>query len=648
MLMHRFNLLMMLFFVSHSIYAQDIPINSLLYPKLDFEFVLSPNGDYMASIKKYPNGYTILITDIKKAEVRQQIPFGNDRVHNINWISNTRITYERLGILFAINIDGTENQQLMSIWKDDKPRSIHSYEFLGNLQSTKFINTLENDFDHILVETRGIKNYPIIHKLDIFTGEKVEIENGDDEEINEWLVDRTGRVRFGVQNDDEKVRFYSKNTGGGWESKNELGLDTDGKLFINQKISFLDFGYDENIIYMASSINNPRWQIIEYDIAKKTIIDTVAQDDIYDIGNPIHSDTKLLFLDSEKKLIGIRYERSKPFVKWFHEKFRAYQDTLNKQYPDHFVDIIDWNKDASVFLVHLYSDTDPGHIMIYYSATKKHVFYASFANDLIDYKLSKTKIIKYTTRDNCEIEGYLNLPVNKSNEKCPFVIIPHGGPYVRDYWSYDPVVQFFANQGYGVLRMNFRGSIGYGIDHLLKGVKNISSIMIDDIADGVKWAVDNKYADSSNIFLYGHSYGGYAAIQSIIMYPQIYKAAVCVAAPTDILELMDYYDDIDNEFNYEYLKTTVGDPSHEKDYLKSISPMYNIKKIQRPIFLFHGENDKTVPVAQTKDFVEEAKDLGINVDYKIIKDEDHSISENRNIEYILKKSIQFFSEKKNK
>ena len=202
-------------------------------------------------------------------------------------------------------------------------------------------------------------------------------------------------------------------------------------------------------IYLASRMNNPRWQILKYDLSKKMIIDTVISDNTYDIGDPINNDTKLLFIDSKKELIGVRYERSKPFTVWLDPKFKTYQDTLLKYYPGYFIDIFDWNKDGSVVLVYIFSDTDPGNIMIYNSANKKQVFYTSFANDLLNYKLSKTKIIAVKGRDEYDLEGYLNLPVKDTIGKCPLIVMPHGGPYARDYWRYDPVIQFFANQGYG-------------------------------------------------------------------------------------------------------------------------------------------------------------------------------------------------------
>jgi dipeptidyl aminopeptidase/acylaminoacyl peptidase len=638
-----------LFFLSLSLIAsnlsaQEIPVNDLLYSATDFEFTLAPSGKYMASIKKYPKNYSIIITDLKSNAVKFNIPLGKDKISNLNWISENRVSYEQLGVLFAINIDGTENQQLMSIFKNEKRGYYNSYYgYLSNLQSIRMVNVLKDDFEHILVETRGMDGYPIIYKLNIFTGEKEEIENAKKYRINYWLVDRNGLIRFGIQNEDGKTKFFTKNDQGKWESKNELNLDLDGNSFINQKLNFLDFDYDKNIIYIASSVDSPRWRIMAYDVQKKAYVNTVLEDEKYDIGNPMDDDTSLLFLDSETKLVGIRYQRDKPYTKWFSQKFQDYQSALKSLFPEYDVNIFDWNKDGSVVLVRLYSDTNPGQILIYDSQSKQAKIFCAYAKELLDYKVSSSQLIKYKSRDGYEIEGYLNLP-QKEGKNFPFIIMPHGGPWARDYWYYNPVVQFFTNQGYGVLRMNFRGSTGYGIDHLLSGVKQISGLMIDDIADGAKWVIDQNYADSGKIFLYGHSYGGYAAMESIIRYPELYRAAVSIGGPTDIIELMDYYDDNKNKFSYEFWKTTVGDPKNEKKYLKSISPVNNIGKINRPIFLFHGEKDESVPVAQTEDFIKEAKSLGKTFEYKIIKDEDHSISENRNMEFVLRKSLQFFKE----
>jgi dipeptidyl aminopeptidase/acylaminoacyl peptidase len=634
-------LLVSFFFIASSLFAQEIPINELFYPVNDFGLTLSPSGNYMASVKKFTDGYAIMVTDVKAGAIKSKIPMGEYRVYNLNWITENRLSYEQIGVLFAINIDGTETQQLMSVLKKEKKSYSSLNDYYNNLQFAKMINVLDDDFEHILIETRGVDDYPVIYKLNIYTGEKEEIENGKQYHINGWLVDRNGNVRFGIREDDGEIRFFTKNSAGKWESKNELKLDMDGNSFIDQKINFLDFDYDQNVIYIASCVDNSRWRILTYDVQKKSYVDVVLEDSKYDIGNPFDDNTELLFQDSEEKLIGIRYEREKPYTKWFSEKFQEHQKDLEVLFPEYYADIFDWNDDGSIVLARLYSDAHPGRLIAYDTQDRKIKTFCIYARELLDYNMSSSQLIKYPARDGYEIEGYLNLP-SEGGTQFPLIVIPHGGPWARDYWRYDPVVQFFANQGYGVLRMNFRGSSGYGADHLLSGVRQISDLMIDDIADGVKWAIDQEYADSNRICIYGHSYGGYAALQSLVRYPDVYCAAVAIGAPTDIKTLLKYLKKNDQKFAYEFWKTTIVDSEDENAYLKSISPIYNIENITHPVFLFHGEKDEVVPVAQTESFVKKAKKIGKTFEYKIIQDEDHSISANRNMEFVLRKALQFF------
>ena len=244
-------LIISFWFFTANLVAEDIPINDLLYSVTDFGFTLAPSGKHMASIKKRPQGYILLITDIHGTSIKSRIPLGNSPVTNLSWISEFRITYEQTGTLNAINIDGTEKQQLMSILKNkDVKRYYYVQNLLKNLQTSKMINVLEEDFEHVLIETRGINNYPIIYKLNIFTGDKEEIENGKKYKINNWLIDKSGRIRFGIQYDDDKIKFLTKTDKGKWKSNNDLNLDIEGNSFINQKLNFMDFDYNENIIYL--------------------------------------------------------------------------------------------------------------------------------------------------------------------------------------------------------------------------------------------------------------------------------------------------------------------------------------------------------------------------------------------------------------
>ena len=311
--------------------------------------------------------------------------------------------------------------------------------------------------------------------------------------------------------------------------------------------------------------------------------------DTYDVGGAEMDHTVLHFLDSEEKLIGISLAEDKIRTIWFDERFQKYQDDLDKYRPNHTNRILDWSDDGKIILVKSYSDTDPGRYSIFNPEQMKMFTVAENNVELRESKLSPTQIIRFQARDGYELQGYLNLPTYRGDTPSRLVVMPHGGPFARDHWRFDPWVQFFATRGYGVLRVNFRGSTGFGRNHLLAGIRKLDSTMVDDIADGALWAVEHGHADAGEVYIFGHSYGGYAALMSAIRHPDIYQAAVAWSAPTDLVEQLKSHKKNKEYFAYEYWRTVVGDPRKERQTLARISPVNNIKSIGIPVLLFHGQ-----------------------------------------------------------
>jgi predicted dienelactone hydrolase len=122
------------------------------------------------------------------------------------------------------------------------------------------------------------------------------------------------------------------------------------------------------------------------------------------------------------------------------------------------------------------------------------------------------KPVTYQSRDGLTIHGYLTLPLGVAAKNLPVVVNPHGGPWARDQWGFNPEVQFLANRGYAVLQVNFRGSTGYGRKFFESSFKQWGRAMQDDVSDGVKWLIAQGIADSSRVAIYGGSYGGYATL----------------------------------------------------------------------------------------------------------------------------------------
>src|SRR5690606_23918596 len=131
---------------------------------------------------------------------------------------------------------------------------------------------------------------------------------------------------------------------------------------------------------------------------------------------------------------------------------------------------------------------------------------------LKDRMLAEMKPVTYNARDGRQIHGYLTMPRERSGKLPPVIVYPHSGPSRRDRWGFDPEVQFFANRGYAVFQVNYRGSTGYGKEFWSAGSKEWGGKVQDDITDGVRWLIREGQIDSTRIGIYGAGFGGYSAL----------------------------------------------------------------------------------------------------------------------------------------
>ena len=166
-------------------------------------------------------------------------------------------------------------------------------------------------------------------------------------------------------------------------------------------------------------------------------------------------------------------------------------------------DVIDSNVDNSRLLIYQWSDNNAGNIGVYDTKDNTYAVMFHFNKELNEYELSKTKSIIAKARDDYKLPCYVNLPLNY-NSKTPraLVVIPHGGPWSRDYWRLDDFSQYFASRGYIALRVNFRGSTGFGKKHVLSGVNSIDEVMINDIADAVTFVSDKYNINKDDVFYF--------------------------------------------------------------------------------------------------------------------------------------------------
>jgi len=303
-------------------------------------------------------------------------------------------------------------------------------------------------------------------------------------------------------------------------------------------------------------------------------------------------------------VVGAVFERNGPRVVWFTEEYRKLQKVLDSKFPGLVVRIVSMNDAQTRFLVSTYSDRQPP-IYSWVDLEKNTAgLFKSSAPWIDPQRMQPVNIIKFKTRDGRQLDAYLTLPVGASKKNPPpLVVLPHGGPWGRDGWSFDGEAQFLASRGYAVLKPNYRGSNGYNW-MFPDGDKYDFRKMHDDVTDATKTMVASGLIDSKRIAIMGGSFGGYLAIAGVVNEPTLYRCAVTIAGVFDWeQQLKDKkFDQYDSPV-YGYLKLRLGDPKKFPEKFDAISPGRHVDKIQVPVFVSAGKEDNTVEIEQSRSLI---------------------------------------------
>jgi dipeptidyl aminopeptidase/acylaminoacyl peptidase len=278
-------------------------------------------------------------------------------------------------------------------------------------------------------------------------------------------------------------------------------------------------------------------------------------------------------------------------------------------------------------------DREPGLTYFYDHETRESRLLFRPHPQLDPAHMAPMTAVSLTARDGLPLHGFLTLPVGVDPKGLPLVLAVHGGPWANDVWGFDREVQFFANRGYAVLQINFRGSSGYGKRHVLGGVRELAGKMHDDLIDACDWAVKQGYADPSRIGIYGGSYGGYSALVGVTFTPDYFAAAVDYVGISSLENFMRTLP----EFLRPYMKNNwyayVGDPEDPDDLADMLarSPITKVDQIRTPLLVVQGANDVRVVQAEADNIVAALRERGVPVEYIVAEDEGHGFSNPENV-----------------
>lgn len=324
------------------------------------------------------------------------------------------------------------------------------------------------------------------------------------------------------------------------------------------------------------------------------------------------------------ELLGACYLGERQVIHALDDHFAAVLKQL-ESLSDGDIGEISSDESGTRWVVSFTHDREPGVTWLYDHATgESRELFRPFGH-LDPEELAPMTAVTVTARDGLTLPSYLTLPVGEEPRDLPMVLLVHGGPWYRDSWGYQPLVQMLANRGYAVLQVNFRGSTGYGKAHTQKAVGEFAAAMHDDLLDAVDWAVTQGYADRDRVAIMGGSYGGYATLVGAAFTPEVFAAAVDYVGISDLENFMRTQpafigSGIVNSW-YRY----VGDPDVEEQAadMRARSPISRVEDITQPLMIAQGANDSRVVQAESDTIVAALRERGIDVDYLVFDDEGH-------------------------
>jgi dipeptidyl aminopeptidase/acylaminoacyl peptidase len=356
-----------------------------------------------------------------------------------------------------------------------------------------------------------------------------------------------------------------------------------------------------------------------FDARTGQIGDRLHQDPKYDV-----DDARLHRHPADGRLLGVHYVRKSPQSVWFDPTYTAIQAAMQAGFPQDAVNILAGDRTDKIFLLRVASDVRPP---VYYVFDREKNTAAPLAETrpwIDPQRMRPMRQIAYPTRDGFQVEAYLTLPEGASVEKpAPMVVLPHGGPHVRDSWAWDPEVQFLASRGYAVFQPNYRGSTGYAWRFPEKDQWAFRK-MHDDVTDGVKTLLKTGLIDRDRVAIMGTSFGGYLALCGAAFEKSVYRCAVTVAGVFDWQRVIQEAERSRNRRVVSgTLRRYLGDPMTSEETFNAMSPLRHVRQISIPVYVAHGTEDAVASVAQSRQLLAELKKHGVPHEKQIEREEGH-------------------------
>ncbi len=517
-------------------------------------------------------------------------------------------------LLYAKDFGGDENFHVVAV--DAASGKVTDLTPFDNVRAG-VVDPLPDDAEHILVaHNQRDKRAFDVYRINVKSGVQTLVATNPGNIIS-WQTDHDGRVRLGVASDGVNNTVLYRATES--EPFKPL-LSTDFRTSVSPQF----FDAQNRRFYAISNRGRDKAALVLIDPARPD-----AEEVVY--GHPQVDLDGASWSRARRTLATAEYNVDKPGREVFDPVMRRMFERLAARLPGYTVILQSATLAEDKFVVAAFNDRTRGARHLYDAKADTLTLLGEISPWLKPEQMAAMQPISYAARDGLTIPGYLTLPVGRPAKNLPCVINPHGGPWARDGWGFNPEVQFLANRGYCVLQMNFRGSTGYGRAFWEASFKQWGLAMQDDITDGVQWLIRQGIADPKRIAIYGASYGGYATLSGVTKTPDLYAAAVNYVGVSNLFTFMNTIPPYWEPFRQQMYQM-VGNPEDpaDKARMTATSPALNADRIKTPLLVAQGARDPRVNKAESDQIVEALRKRGVDVEYIVKDNEGHGFANEEN------------------
>jgi dipeptidyl aminopeptidase/acylaminoacyl peptidase len=594
---------------------------------------LSPSGRRIAVLQEIgtedePHGVVDLIAADDPEGERKRVDLGPIRAEAMDWGNDDRLlirvaitnkTDSRSQAGSNVRVPGVEftSRRVISIGADRGDVVLLFQDQRNRLRRTfdmgRVIDMLPNDPDHVLMTAWEADGRLALHRVNINTGSASIIERGNTTTYFWNTQDGVPVLRHDINARGTMETVFARMPG-----------ETEWKLLRRSRVQDApDFSWvgetdrPGTVLVSARAEGEDTESIRELDLGSLAVGPPISgrpgRDVLYGL-----KDTAGRYMGAAYYGARLEYDFSEPALAPLHAGLNRFFDN------DCDVHLTDVDADRNRFILHVTGPTEPG-AWFFYDKTARAIVNVGAVIQLDIARLGATETVTVRTRDGAEIEAYLTAP--PGGRAGPLVVLPHGGPEIRDTRAWDTQVQVLAAQGWWVLRPNFRGSGGYGLDFARQGWTRWGERMQEDVEDAVAQVTAAKGLDGGRVAIMGTSYGGYAALMGAVRRPELYKACIAICGVADLPDMLAWEnreDDTPGKQIYDFWTKRIGDPETAGASLAQASPRRRASEIACPVLLVHGEDDGVVPVIQSRRMREALRSAGKSVELIEIEKHGHA------------------------